>query len=104
MYHDFSRCAQPASRNELRVADGHGDEVVDTIGSEPGEHPRQRSTPVVTDDVSPLDPELVEHAEHVAGDERERVCLDLGRRSDSPKPRRSGTTQRYPAAVSAATW
>ena len=61
------------------MADGHGDEVVDTVGGKSGDHPRQRGAPVVTDDVGPLDPELVEHAEHVAGEERQRVRLDLGR-------------------------
>ena len=84
---------RPAGVAERRgMADGQGDQVVDTVGGERGDHPRQRGAPVVTDDVGPLDPEVVEHAEHVADEERQRVRVDLAGRSDSPKPRRSGAT------------
>ena len=72
------------------MADGHGHEVVDTVRSEPGEHPRQRRAPVVADDVRPLDAQLVEHTEHVAGDERQGVRLDLGRAIGVAEPAQVG--------------
>ena len=60
------------------MPDRQGDEVVDTVGCERGDRPCQRRTPVVADHVRSFDAQLIEHAEHVAGNERDGVGLDLG--------------------------
>ena len=50
------------------VADRYGDEAGDPVGHESGERPCEGGTPVVTDNVGPLDGEVVENAGDISGE------------------------------------
>jgi hypothetical protein len=84
MYHDFSNCGRPTSRNasgfptERATRWSTRSAASDPIGRQRPDHPRERGTPVVTDHVCAFDPEMVQHTEHVDGEERQRVRLDVG--------------------------
>ena len=86
-------------------------------GTSDGDRPRQRGAPVVADDVGPLDAEVVEHAEHVAGEEGDGVGVDLvglvrcrrsragrGRSTRKPAPARAGTWWRHRRPESGKPW
>ena len=54
-------------------------QMVDVVGHERRDRPRERRAPVVADDVSPRCAGVVEHRHHVAGERLHRVSVDLGR-------------------------
>ena len=66
------------------MADRQGHQVVDTLGREGGEPPGQGGAPVVAHHVSPVDVQVRQDGQDVAGQERERVRLDRLRLARTP--------------------
>ena len=77
MYHDFSRCSQPAPRNAEKCPTDRATRWSTRSGAERGEHPGERRTPVVADHMGPLDAEL-SSTPSTSPTWRQGVRLDLG--------------------------
>ena len=65
-----ARLKAPGCPTESAVRRAHA------VGREDPEHPRDRRAPVVADDVHPFDAEMIEHADEVREQERDRIVLD----------------------------
>ena len=66
----------PARLKAAGVPDRERGEGTHAVGREDPEHPRDRRAPVVADDVHAFDAEVVEHADEVRVQERDRIVLD----------------------------
>ena len=79
-------------------------DVVHPLRHERGERPGQGRPEVVTDDMGPIDAQVVEDGDHVADRVQHRWSSTARGTPESPNPRRSGTMHRNPASASAGTW
>ena len=67
---------EAARRNVAGWPTDRRDEMVDAIGRDQGEHPRERRAPVVADDVGALGAGVAQHRQHVADQQVHPVRLD----------------------------
>ena len=79
MYHDFSRCSKPASRNAAGCPTDSAARWSTRSGAEGGSAQASAAPQSCPTTWAPFDPEVVEHAEHVAGDGEQCVGLDVVR-------------------------
>ena len=108
MYQDFSRCAQPAAAEGGRVADRQRGDRGDPVRRQRGRQPGDGGAPVVPDQVGPLDPQLVQQADHVADQapaprRRLRPWACWTRRTRAGRARSPGTRRRPAPESGAAT-
>ena len=107
MYQDFSRWGRPADPKAMGLPTDMATRWSARSGANAATA-RERNTPVVPDDVRPLEAEVVEHAQrHVSGEEgdgvRPRPPACRSRRSRGGRGRRPGARRRAPAPGGATT-